>query len=336
MKHGNYGWFLVGLIWTLQLQAQTAIEDIAPTLKVEGGDVATQTVEIELLADQEIKPAVRELPQLVERIQVERLASSSPYVLLPHKPNYVLPVTYQSHPSDQEVEDMFETITGTSGNRNGNYEHVEAVFQLSVKYPLAEGWLGKMSRIDVAYTNRSFWQSYNGAISRPFRETNHEPEIIFSWQTSHNWIDYFALSLNHQSNGQTSTLSRSWNRVIADVASVYPIGILRTRVWWRIPEDKSEGPFDPSGDDNPDIEHYMGPGELSFIFAHGRNTITIMGRNNFDFDRNKGAIEIGWGFPLTKRVKGYVHYFNGYGESLIDYDRLQQRIGFGVKLSDWM
>lgn len=316
-------------------EASEEVPDFTDLLPAEG-EPQKEKIEFETISAEEFSATQRNLPGLVERIRTEELAGESPYVLLPHRPNYILPLTWQARPSDKERDRMVEHYTGdpdTAGT-DGN-DSLEAVFQISIKYPISTGLLGKFSKLEMAYTNRSFWQAYNSDISRPFRETNHEPELILSWMTRNPWVDYVALSLNHQSNGQSSSMSRSWNRIILQTVSTMDSGVLAVRAWWRIPEESKSDPWDPKDNDNPDIDDYMGPGEITYLHVMGNHTVQLMMRNNLNPDENRGAFELGWTFPLNKKLKGYVQYFNGYGESLIDYNRYQERIGVGIKLSDW-
>jgi len=47
---------------------------------------------------------------------------------------------------------------------------------------------------------------------------------------------------------------------------------------------------------------------------------------------------ISWSFPVFDYpyLKGYVHYFYGSGESLIDYDSKVNRLGIGISVTDWL
>ena len=97
----------------------------------------------------------------------------------------------------------------------------------------------------------------------------------------------------------------------------------------RLPESSGE-------DDNPDIEDYLGYGDLQLVYRKGRNAYSLLLRNNFSRTDNHGALKLNWSFPLYGRLKGYVQYFNGYGESLIDYNHKQQSFGLGVSLTEGM
>ena len=105
--------------------------------------------------------------------------------------------------------------------------------------------------------------------------------------------------------------------------------VLALKPWYRIPESKGD-------DDNPDIDKYLGYGELRTIYKYQGHTFSALWRNNLRRDENRGALQLDWSFPLYKRLRGYIQYFNGYGESLLDYDTSANSLGFGFQFTDWL
>ncbi|WP_281646386.1 phospholipase A [Parendozoicomonas sp. Alg238-R29] len=288
---------------------------------------ATQSSDSALVSQTE---EIEESTPFENRVAIESKTRDELFVISPHRQNYVLPLSYNDQPNWKPF-----------ATRTSSYDKMEVKFQLSLKTAVAKGVFSDKGDIYVAYTNQSWWQAYNKDVSSPFRETNHEPEIFYTMATDYDLLGMkvrnLQLGLNHQSNGRGDELSRSWNRVFASILLEKDNFYLHLKPWWRIPEDKKKSPTDPDGDDNPDITKYLGYGEASMFYKLGEHNISMMLRNNLRSD-NKGAVQLGWSFPLSSKTKlrGYVQYFNGYGESLIDYNASVSRFSLGVMLTDWL
>jgi phospholipase A1/A2 len=263
------------------------------------------------------------------RLAVDKKHALAPYSLMSHKPNYILVASYNSSGINAEpFKEQFD-------DPDLEMQDVEAKFQLSVKMPLLVGLFKDRVDVFAAYTNRSFWQVYNTDNSAPFRETNHEPE---TWvQIRNDWGFWGfknpvnAFGFVHQSNGRGGVLSRSWNRLYASFLFERKNLAIGIKPWYRISESDED-------DDNPDITDYLGHGELRAAYKWHNHTFSMMLRNQLESGFDRGAVELGWSFPLWKYpyLKGYVQYFNGYGESLIDYDQRANSIGAGLLITDWL
>lgn len=256
-----------------------------------------------------------------ERIQQEKDTQNNPFVLTPHRMNYILPYTKTHHINRKSYAHDPEW--------QENFEDEEVKFQLSIKVPLNYGdLLVKDDALYFGFTVQSWWQVYSSDISAPFRETNYQPEVFYLAPTE--WTHFghrfgWGLGLEHQSNGRSDPLSRSWNRV-------YVLGIwekdqtvFALRPWVRLHEKSSK-------DDNSDIQDFMGNFEATLAYKYQKISTYALARANFA--KHKGYVELGATFPLWGRLRGYVQYCDGYGESLIDYNHSQRRIGIGLALTD--
>ncbi len=254
------------------------------------------------------------------------------FALSPFRPNYILPLSYNSSPNFPPFRNYARKM-----------DKAEVKFQVSLKGPVYKGVFNGYGDLYAAYTNISWWQAYNKELSSPFRETNHEPELfmVFPMQTAVLGMTFSLamVGISHQSNGRSGDLSRSWNRLYANVLLERGDFVFSIKPWYRLKEDKKD-PNEPGypnvkGDDNPDIAKYMGHGELRFGYKIGTHQFGMMVRNNLRSSNNKGAVQLDWTLPLGDMFRGYIQYFNGYGESLVDYNASSNRISIGLALSEW-
>jgi len=274
------------------------------------------------LRDPGAMPAQQEMSALEERLKSERETRANSFVIEPHRPNYILPLTYNWSVNRAPYEPYGDWL-----------QPVEIKFQISFKGLVYEDIFGENGDLYFAYTQLSLWQAYNKSNSSPFRETNYEPEIFMQFDTDvpvlglRNRLLLFGLV--HQSNSRTEQFSRSWNRVYAEFILDRGRFALSIKPWYRFREPAET-------DDNPEIEKYLGPGEVRAFFEWKKFVLGLMLRSNFRPDNHYGAVQLEGSFPHTKKLKGYVQYFYGYGESLIDYDARTNRIGIGILLTDWL
>ena len=264
---------------------------------------------------------------LDQRWELSEASSLGTWQIRPYQALYVLPAFWTSDknetPSSKNPEN---TVTDAK-----SLQSMESKFQLSLKTKAVDNIFGDNGDLWIGYTQSSRWQVYNSDESRPFRETNYEPEASLIFRTNYNVFGLngrlLGLTLNHQSNGRSNPESRSWNRVMLNVGLEKDNFAVIFRPWYRIHEDNDS-------DNNPDITHYLGYGDLSFFYRKNKHDFSLMIRNNLKSD-NKGAVQFDWVFPLTGNLRGHFQLFDGYGESLIDYNHRATYVGLGVSLFNW-
>lgn len=222
----------------------------------------------------------------------------------------------------------------------GSRGPTSARFQLSFKYRIfdADGWISDLglgealTGLHFGYTQTSLWD-WSGD-SKPFRDTTYKPSFFYQLGPYRRIGSRHSLSAQagyeHQSNGRDGTESRS-------------IDTLFIKPTWRWDIDQtthlaaSVKVFDYMSKDsnNRDITDYRGFALLNLRYGNDDGWLF----QAEGYPGHKGSLQ----FDLSYRLKrllladagGFLHfqYFNGYGESLLDYNRggqAQFRVGFSI------
>ena len=251
---------------------------------------------------------------------------------LPYRQSYVM-VTHTDLPNSAPTsQNPVDTVPPSYP-----LQHNEIKFSFSLKSPVLPRYLlGTGNALWFAYTQQSQWQAFDAAHSRPFRESNYEPELIYSRRlgnagTANLSPSFLNLGIVHQSNGQSDPRSRSWNRAYAQLALVQRWSAEKSlavllRPWWRFPEQAAS-------DNNPDIGHYLGHGDVELQYWHGRQLLTLLARErSAQIDFSTPLLLLDRRRPEEQSLQLHLQVFTGYGESLIDYNQRHTTVGVGFSV----
>ena len=234
---------------------------------------------------------------------------------------------------------------GHTATTSTDYNRTENRIQVSVRTKIAQGMLtqdgsGLKDSLWFGYTQQSYWQLFSPGLSRPFRSTDHEPEVIYVYPSTlalpWDWkLRYTGVGLVHQSNGQSLPLSRSWNRVYLmagfEKSDQWRV---QARVWQRLHESNGS-------DDNPGISDYVGRGELTAGWNLDKdNTLGLTVRHALRKD-GRGSVRLEWLKSLAgdgdrkNALRLHTQLFSGYGDSLVDYNVRRTVLSVGLSLVDF-
>jgi phospholipase A1 len=231
----------------------------------------------------------------------------------------------------------YEPFYFVVGRRTGQ---TTAKFQLSFRYRLFDerGPIGAvvppLAKLYFGYTQTSLWNLTQE--SKPFTDTAYRPSFFYFepavWTSPtgrHNLS--VAGGFEHESNGRGEPQSRS-------------INILYLRPAWRTFLDDKHYVFVApkmwiylDRDENPDIQRYRGYFDLNLRV--GRVDGLQLSTNYRKGTDTFGSVQVDLSYPIRQPffadAGGYLlfQYFNGYGESFIDYNirgPAQYRLGFAI------
>ncbi len=232
-----------------------------------------------------------------------------------------------------------------SASTSVDYRTTEMRVQLSVRTKLASGILptsnGLRDSLWAGYTQQSYWQLFSPGISRPFRNTDHEPEVLYVYPTDAQlpwgwrWR-YSGIGLVHQSNGQSDPLSRSWNRTYLMTGLEQGDRFsLTARVWKRMNESAGN-------DNNPGISDYVGRAEFALGWNLNRDNRLMLTTRHALAGSARGSVRLDWLQTLGTQLVGprsnlrlHTQLFSGYGDSLVDYNRRRTVFSVGLSLVDF-
>jgi phospholipase A1 len=235
---------------------------------------------------------------------------------------------FDANPSFGIYKDNYFAV-GTQTLGKPNRYNSDAKFQISVMHRITNSTLPFKTYAFFTYTQKAFWDVFQESF--PFHDLNYNPTLgIGKALVRHNrFLGTLTFQFEHESNGKDGEDSRSWNKV--SFGSCFTLDdnlTLRTKAWIPIVD----------GANNKDIIKYSGWGLMSMEYSSSKKEYNIgcvvTKRGGVNLNAN---VELNFSIRLFSDDNQYLflQYYNGYGESMLDYNRHRQciRLGFVIKPS---
>ena len=215
-------------------------------------------------------------------------------------------------------------IVGTSPFHKPTSTNSDVKFQISLGIRLTDATLPWNSFIFLMYTQKTFWNVFQESL--PIKDINFNPGIGWSkpFFNKDRYVGKLTLMIEHESNGRDGAASRSWNRISVSASSIIDKWLMvHAKIWY---------PIIDSGN-NKDILKYCGIYQSGVVittpdkkFAFG---ITWVKRSGWNLNFNT-IWEFTWRVHKKSNLNLFAQYYNGYGESLINYNQFTSMLRIGL------
>ena len=215
-------------------------------------------------------------------------------------------------------------VGGTALNAKPTEYNSDVKFQISFRHRLTKSILPFHSHLFLAYSQKAIWNVFEESL--PFHDLNFNPGIGVQNLIMHNGklVGNATIMLEHESNGRDGEASRSWNKVTFSYAALIdPRMEVYAKTWIPIID----------GQQNKDILKYNGIFQMGtqYISANKRwvADLTLVKRQGWNLNFNS---ILNVGLRLSKKENQYLmlHFYDGYGENLLDYKKYHCRLRIGL------
>ena len=230
---------------------------------------------------------------------------------------------FDSQPFFGPYKDTYYTV-GLPLNEKPNEYNSDVKFQISFRQRLTKSILPYHSHLFLSYSQKAMWNVFEESL--PFHDLNFNPGIGLQKLivSKGRLVGTATLMLEHESNGRDGEASRSWNKIsFSGAALIDPQLMVHAKTWIPIID----------GQNNKDILKYSGIFQAGAQFlSTGKRwvaDVTFVKRKGWNLNCNT-IINVGYRIRERDNQFLMLHFYDGYGENMLDYNKYHCRLRIGL------